>query len=161
MNSQASRHPTVTVNVGPWSEEIDEQIAPLIHEIWTAGIETLMSCQHDGFGMIWIEFPHVEELIKFLDLVAEFSPERECMYNRINQYWRSSDLDLDWIFDLHLADAAFPDREDPSVSVGSHETRGSAFYFTVSLRFPPLDLPNILERLRQFNHARHSPPSGG
>lgn len=50
-----TKHRQVTVRVGPWCEEIDEQIAPLIREMWIAGIETSMSCQ-DGWGKVWLQF---------------------------------------------------------------------------------------------------------
>lgn len=36
-----------------------EGIAPLVREMWIAGIETHMSCQEDGGDKVWIAFPDI------------------------------------------------------------------------------------------------------
>jgi len=78
------KHRAVIVEVGVWREEIDEALAPLVREIWLAGIETMMSCQEVEPGIAWIEFPAVEELLRCLNLVTRFEPGVNTFYHRIH-----------------------------------------------------------------------------
>ncbi|MFO1045241.1 MAG: hypothetical protein U0941_25980 [Planctomycetaceae bacterium] len=48
-----------------------------------ASIETMMSCQEVSPGIAWIEFPEVEELLRFLNIVTRYEPEADTLYNRI------------------------------------------------------------------------------
>jgi hypothetical protein len=49
--------------------EIDENIAPLIKELWTTGIKTLNSCENNvPANYIWIEFMTFDDLKQFLDV---------------------------------------------------------------------------------------------
>ena len=68
-------HPTKRVHVGPWAADIDVLIAPLIRDIWKAGIETRQCCQsYAWLGVkgrrIWVQFPGSVELAKFLNAVT-------------------------------------------------------------------------------------------
>lgn len=64
-------HPTVNL-LGPGEEgmvSIDEMIAPLIKEMWSAGIRTIESCQDvgrnkDGDHCAGVWFPDVDEVRK-------------------------------------------------------------------------------------------------
>lgn len=47
---QGRHHRAIRVCVGEMDELIDEEIAPLIRELWLAGIETHMSCQEAPEG---------------------------------------------------------------------------------------------------------------
>lgn len=76
-------HETVLVREGDMEAEIDVKIAPLVREVWKAGIETNMSCQEDGFGLVWLEFPGEKELLSFLAIVVNrYEEGRDSVYNR-------------------------------------------------------------------------------
>jgi len=47
-------HKQVRIRHGEMEADVDEEIAPLILELWRAGVETISSCQNYlGFG-VWI-----------------------------------------------------------------------------------------------------------
>ena len=78
------KHKTVHVKVGLFEAEIDEEIAPLIEEIWKAGMGTTNSCQENQPDVAWIEFYSSIDAAEFLDVVAgEYSDEFDSLYNRI------------------------------------------------------------------------------
>jgi hypothetical protein len=90
---------------------VDADIASMIQKMWKLGIETCGSCQEhcsfnckhkykyvkdeDGikclnkiktkncYSDIWIVFPSSEDLEKFLNVVAEYSPEKNSVYELI------------------------------------------------------------------------------
>src|SRR6266568_2282062 len=78
------RHRAVMVHVGKMREEIDEKLVPLIREIWKADIQTMMSCQETEPGIAWIEFDSVDDLRKWLNIVAEYEEGVDTLYNRVN-----------------------------------------------------------------------------
>jgi hypothetical protein len=145
-NRDSRPHPTVIVEVGPWREEIDEALAPLIRETWRAGIETMMCCQEVDPGIAWIEFESVEELYRFLNLVAHYEPGVDTLYNRIYDERVGPASAAAWQYQLNLMDI-FEDQEEQTVY-------GLAcFTATVGLCFPVTDIPVLLERLEALNNA--------
>jgi hypothetical protein len=145
-------YPATLVEVGSRSEEIDKVIAPLIREMWIADIDTIMSCQDDGSDRIWVEFEDVDDLVEFLNAIAEFEPGRDTLYNRMKPYFRTTDPELDWIYELHPNDMAFTDDGPSDADVVQPRHEGTPyFFFTVSVRFPPSDLPVVLSRMQRFN----------
>ena len=72
----------VVVAVGHREAEIDEALAPLMQEIWRAGIATTMSCQKAIPGFSWIEFESTTDLARFMDIVVAFDPDADTMYDR-------------------------------------------------------------------------------
>lgn len=77
---ESRRHATLVVKVGDQKEEIDEMIAPLIRELWIAGISTAMSCQEEYRETAWIEFHFIDELERFLNIVAEYDAGGHSLY---------------------------------------------------------------------------------
>jgi hypothetical protein len=151
------KHPAVNLEVGSWSAEIDLEIAPLIEQIWIAGIETYMSCQEDGWGKVWIAFHELEDLVRFLNAVAEYQSGPDTLYNRMNPNLRCEDPDLEWIYDMHPDDLAFLEGDPCGEESTEPRYEGSPdFFFTFSVRFPPSDLPTVLERMQRFNSAANS-----
>jgi len=139
-------HPAVIVEVGPWREEIDEALVPLIREIWKAGIETFMSCQEMDPGIAWIEFPSVEELFRFLNMVTRYEPGVDTLYNRIN-HQRTGPMSAPvWEYQLNLMDI-FEGQEEQVID-GLVCFEGMA-----SVYFPTTDIPVLLQRLQAFNNA--------
>lgn len=60
-----TRHRQVRVTRGDWVADVDELLAPLIRGLWSAGIETVMSCQDfvDGGrpGFAVVGFARIED----------------------------------------------------------------------------------------------------
>lgn len=61
----AKRHKMVVVKYNDEEAYVDEGIAPLIEELWKAGIHTVMSCDENRPGWMWIEFRSSEYAEKF------------------------------------------------------------------------------------------------
>jgi len=148
------KHAAVLVQVGSWKAEIDMAIAPLIREMWIAGIETSMSCQEDADGKVWIEFPDLHDLVKFLNITAQYEAGAVTLYNRMNYLLPLSDPSLAWDYGLFPADASlvWPDANDSDGPFGYEEPPD--FYFTFYVRFPVTDLFIVCERL--LDHNRRS-----
>jgi transcriptional regulator with XRE-family HTH domain len=77
-------HEQVRIKVGDREAEVDIGIAPLIRELWIAGIYTFMSCQQTFLGRIWIEFPDLRDCQNFLNIVAQYKVDKDSLYWRIN-----------------------------------------------------------------------------
>ena len=137
MNEFTSIHKTVVVEVGDYREEIDEGIAPLITAIWQAGIDTSMSCQGTASGMAWIEFHSVDELASFLNIVADYEPGVDTLYNRINYQWTGEMSASPWEYQLNPMDINELESYEGATDI----------MFTVGVRFPTSDIPVILTRL--------------
>ena len=63
--------------------DVDDGIAPLIKEMWRAGIRTSMSCQEGRFGFVWLHFNDPNEAARFLNIVAEYDPDPNSLYKRM------------------------------------------------------------------------------
>lgn len=140
------KHRTVIVEIGAWREEIDEALAPLIREIWTTGIETMMCCQEVEPGIAWIEFPSVEELFRFLNLVTRYEAGIDTLYNRIN-HQRTGPMSAPvWEYRLDLMDIFEGQEEQVIDGLACFEGMASVF-------FPTTDIPVLLQRLQAVNAA--------
>lgn len=141
------RHETITLNVGNQCEEIDIEIAPLIREIWVASIETMMSCQEVSPGIAWIEFPEVEELLRFLNIVTRYEPEADTLYNRICHQVVGPTSRPHWecnVWDMFQGQEE--QQRDGEVN----------FFATVGVYFPTAEITLLIERLRVFNSVKGS-----
>ena len=137
-------HSAVIVAVGPWREEIDEDLAPLIREIWKAGIETLMSCQETEPGIAWIEFDSIPELLRFLDLITTYEPGVDTLYNRIHHQLTGPMSAPTWEYQLNLMDM-FEGQEEQLID------QRACFDATVGVYFPQTDIPRLVDCLESFN----------
>ncbi len=129
--------------------EIDAGLAPLIEEIWKAGISTYMSCQEVSEGIAWIEFDTVQDLLKFLNIATVFEPENNSIYNRA-QYLNTDGIILPiWEFRLNLLDIEelTPNRQPGDIV---------SFHASVGAYFPHADIPALLENLEEFNSLREA-----
>lgn len=137
-------HPTVLVEVGDKSERIDVELAPLIREMWRAGINTVMSCQNCFEGCAWIEFDSAEELTRFFGMIVYYEPHENSLYRRITRTQRDLDAELSWEFELHVHDM-FEDQPEQI-------EYGIACYFaSVGAYFPRSDIQELHRRLSVFN----------
>jgi hypothetical protein len=136
------------VRVGSQEANVDEGIAPLIREMWIAGIRTSLSCQQNTLGRIWIDFPDVFELIRFLNIIARYGD---------GLYWRmkagrcdDTKPPPDWEYTVTLDDDALVEDIVNDCIEESYQPPAD-FAVAISVRFPPQDLPTVLERLVEFN----------
>lgn len=156
-SQMGNKHKMVRVQVGSFEDDIDEEIAPLIEEIWKADIRTINSCQENRPGIVWIEFPTVYGAADFLNIAAgPFSHELDGLYNRISLAWERDPGPVEgaWKYDLHPFDMAVGVCDVDDGSVEEKPTGPPEFVFGVSIRFPRSDLPILLKRLRAFNEGR-------
>ena len=137
-------HPAVFVEFGELREEIDVKIAPLILEIWKAGIQTMMSCQETDPETAWIEFDSPEDLLRFLNLVTEHEVGVDVLYNRVNPQLRGDQSLPSWEFLVNFLDLC-EDTEDQK-DLGMVD-----FEMTIGAYFPHADIPVLLARLQTFN----------
>jgi hypothetical protein len=153
-------HHMVRVRVGEWEADIDEEIAPLIEEIWKADIDTANSCQENKPGIVWIEFLSADDAASFLNIVAEYEEEIDSLYNRIRHGWDSISGRLSapfWEYTIHPQDFALQQEVDEEDCVDEWHEGIADFFFSVSIRFPRSDVPTLLERLRRYNGATREP----
>jgi hypothetical protein len=75
-------HAKVLVRVGAVQQEIDEAVAPLVEELWQAGIDTWRTCQEDEPGLALIDFPGEDNLLRFLAVVARYDADPDSVYQR-------------------------------------------------------------------------------
>ncbi len=144
-----TRHPQARIEHAGKSADVDEQIAPLVLELWRANLLTIASCQDLG-GRVSIEFEDGRTAETFLNLVAgERSSDVDSIYNRIIveeepddwEYFRRHRI---WEYEagrpIDYAEAGPPDFE----------------FWGVAVRFPHGDLDEVLRRVRHFNAAQKS-----
>ena len=150
-------HETVTLTYGDKSVEIDTGIAPLIYEIWKAGLHTDNSCEEKKPGIIWISFISARYCELFLNIVATYESGVECLYNRIRWGWRypyGVVCDDFWDYDVSPRDYAVEQvlLDDDSIEESFSEPNN--FRFSLSVRFPKTDYPIILERMIAHNNKK-------
>jgi len=146
-------HETVYVKYGAMEADIDVEIAPLILEIWRAGLVTLNSCKENRPGWVWIQFLIAEHAATFLDIVAVYEEGIECLYNRIRHEWDHDVGPPDglWKYDALVQDLSVLQEEVEDGVIEEASAGPSDFIFNMSIRFPKADLPIIEERLRLHN----------
>ena len=142
-------HPAVVVEFGELREEIDVKIAPLILEIWKAGIQTMMSCQETNPGFAWIEFDSPEDLLRFLNLVTEHEVGIDVLYNRVNPQLRGDQSLPSWEFLVNFLDLCEDTEEQADFGIVDFE-------MTIGAYFPHADIPILLARLQSFNRLAAS-----
>jgi hypothetical protein len=133
---------------------IDEELAPLIRALWQQGLRTCNSCQENQPGVAWIEFPTAEDAAAFLDLVAEYEPGLDTLYNRITHRWDPTKGSLSapfWEYSVWPEDAALQQDITEGDEVEERHAGRPEFSFAVSVRFPRSDLPAILRRFPAYD----------
>src|SRR5690348_12426820 len=79
----------VTIQVGCRVAEVDERIADLLQDIWTANIDACQASIDDSDGTVTIYFPEIDDMQLFLNSLHH--------YNRSNGTMDQPDID-DWVF---------------------------------------------------------------
>ena len=139
-------HKMIPVSAGGQSADIDEPIAPLVEEVWKAGVRTLHSCQDNPTGYVWIETESAADATRFVDIALSGDTgdaaqkglrERALRQGPIGFWPLSRGL---WLFKVSI---------DNQGGEGPVHTK-----FLVSIRFPRRDLPLVLENFRRHNGVR-------
>lgn len=146
-------HKTVWVKEGGTGAFIDEGIAPLVRELWKAGIHTDNSCQENQPGMVWLGFTTGDDAKKFLDIVADNKEERpDGIYARAIRRWDSDRVTKKrWCWSVNLGDWSVSQvlNEDDEIEESFEGPTDS--YFSISVRFPRGDCEELLARLVRHN----------
>ena len=149
------KHKQRLVRYGDIEAKIDVEIAPLIEEIWKAGLYTCNSCQgNPDKNWIWIEFFNSYDAAKFLNIVAKYEEDTNLLYNRITHGWDDMEKDITgfWKYNLFPKDLGLIEKSDEDDSIEESHEGKCEFIFNVSIRFPNSDLSTVLKRLRINNN---------
>lgn len=152
-------HDTVTVrHPDGYEVPLDVEIAPLVAEMWRAGVRTQQSCQEGHSGYTWLVFDDLRDLAYFLSIVGVYEPDKDSVWNRMTEHDSSAPTPGPefepgrWRYGLlpyvELTDDEWPFDEEPFVPTGFGRT---GWNFVPSVEFPLSDLPALLWRLQVFN----------
>ena len=145
------RHPQVVVTLGARTALVDAGLAPLIEQLWRAGIDTRQCCEaHSATGKVWISFPTATDAELFLNAVVSTDQTgwARAQTWSFGQYEAAaqplqgdelSDHPAGWEFHAWV--------EDGALGTGD----AAEFWIGVAVLFPRHDLDHVLERVRLWN----------
>lgn len=142
-----TEHQQTELRVGPRHALVDAGIAPLIEQLWLAGIGTDLSCEENKPGIAWIDFTSPRDARRFLNIVARYDRDEDSLYDRAMR--GEGHPSPAWTYDLHLWDYSLVEDDEDETHLGR-----PAFHFSVSVRFPRSDMPVLLARLIRHNSRR-------
>jgi hypothetical protein len=70
--ARATLHPQATVQVGEFTAQVDEELVPLITQLWRRGLWTEESCQ-DKDGYVFLAFLSLDEARRFCRAVLDWA----------------------------------------------------------------------------------------
>jgi len=165
-------HPATIISHGELEAEIDIELAPLILEIWRAGITTIHSCQDVGENVssLVADLPHLAEMVRretgrasigfrepqallaVLDALARAGP-RDQFYERM-VHWATPDA---WQLVIAVQDQGLQPGTSPSPAL---ETESRLTAVSYQLRFPRTDVGEMVVRTQRYNRSAgvHRPP---
>lgn len=156
-------HPQVPIRVGDWEAEIDEELAPLITELWRAGWETSRSCQeHIETGYVWVEFRNPLHVEDFVRAVAPYDCGRGSLWSRATM-WGFGNLGAEPIphGDDHDTTDAWIYHTSWGLWAPEEVDEASAeLELSVNVLFPRSDLAIVTERMRGFNQQASESEKG-
>ena len=150
-----SHHQQVTVTVGEQSAEVDARLAPLIEELWKAGMQTWQSCErHVATKKVWINFVTAADAEAFLDVVV--GGEGSTKWSRA-EYWYFGEYEpIATPMPAAVAEPHHPEgwefhatAQDLRLGTG----KPPAFCISIAVLFPRKDLKRVIERLQAWNAA--------
>ncbi|MFN2555269.1 MAG: hypothetical protein ABR592_00075 [Nitriliruptorales bacterium] len=152
-------HATVLVHhPDGYDVPLDVEIAPLVAEVWRAGVRTRQSCQEGYDGYAWLVFEDFTDLALFLSIVSVYESDQDSVWNRMTDHeaaapspgpevepgrWRYGLLPS-----VELTEDEWPPGGGPLIPTGFGRTE---WRFVPSVEFPVSDLPALLWRLQVFN----------
>jgi hypothetical protein len=143
-------HKQVRVRFGERSALVDVELAPLIEALWKRGIGTILSCQENRPGWVWIAFETVADAEAFLNLVTQYEEDCDSLYNRIRHGWDRNNRPVEgfWEYNVHPSDLSVEQWENSDGCLDEKPTGPVEFCFSLSVRFPVSDLQTVLNRVR-------------
>lgn len=163
-------HKQVHIEHRGWEADVDEELVPLILEIWKHDIPTLMSCQENRPGIIWLCFPTVIDGERFLNLLVKYPDESELhiknerlyvgdipfwetLYSRVMQ---SDGTEDDWEYNVHPYDCGVEETINDKNEVKYSVTGPTDIVFSFSVRFPQTDMPELLRVLKELRRKKYN-----
>jgi hypothetical protein len=148
-------HEQVHIKYGDFDADVDVGIAPLILEIWKAGIPTMMSCEENRPGWTWIAFVTAEYAAQFLNAVARYDENVDSLYNRILHSWDppTGTVEGFWEYVTMPFNMAVIFEETEEGALAETCTGSANCLFDVSIRFPRSDLPMLVNNLADYNRT--------
>ena len=163
--TQVRTHPAVVVSHGALAAEVDLELAPLIEEIWRAGIVTIHSCQDVGENVADLadRLPHLAEVVRretgrasiglpdgpallsLLDALANAGP-RDAFYERM-VHWATPGA---WQLVIAVRD---PGLEAAGDTETGDTPRSQLVPASFQVRFPRADVEEMTERMRRHNRG--------
>lgn len=164
-------HKTTRITVGDKSADIDVEIAPLVKEIWKAGItDTYGSCQEGSRGRVHIQFLGCEALCAFLNIVGNHTVANRGMCERMvhpyydpdcflpRKWWYRVTVD-DWEVEA-VTPETDPDAPKPQEGYITVRYNGIPDFVVISnVYFPKSDLPAVLKHLQEHNRKKKLTPA--
>jgi hypothetical protein len=157
-STRKRKHKTVHIRHGDLEADVDRQIAPLILEMWRAGIETYQSCQAAPRGWIWVQFDSQVALERFLNIVGIYEPDKKSLHERARYgYDRiTSKRRGQWEY-VAVVDDLSVEEDDSGDGATEEIYHGYPDYMLlIGMHFPRRDLPTVLRRLVEHNRKNHT-----
>jgi hypothetical protein len=151
--------------------DVDEKLAPLILELWRAGIDTMRSCQrHSATRKVWITFAEAVGAETFLNIVSGSNRDgrRQKWARRESWYFGQYDPDsgpltpdawsplnpAGWEFHASVDDDSLSDDGDRWVA------DDPAFRIEIAVLFPARDLEAVTKAVRAWNRRQRRSNNG-
>lgn len=154
-------HPQIRIEHGDFAAEVDEEIAPLLLDLWRLDLWTVLSCQDNDGGKVWIAFSDALAAERFVTIAAgdpKDEPEIESLYNRVVGAWQPEIDDEEsfwkervWRYDVNVDDfnVEFDFEAEVERRLGPPN-----IVLGISVRFPRGDLDEVAARVRAAVDAR-------
>ncbi len=154
-------HPQVRIAHGERAADVDKALAPLILELWRAGLDTVMSCQRHMTGRVWIQFDSADAAETFLNIVAPYDPGLNSLYDRAGSWYFGSMHEVSGplsLLALEQLRGLTPDEREAVWQyhatvrdLAPDDAAERCFAIYVSVLFPRSDLKTVLRRMRTHN----------
>lgn len=143
-------HRQVHIALGELSAEVDERLAPLILELWRAGIKTALSCQQHLTSKAWIAFTTADDAKRFLDIICSGDVRHRAWARRESWYFGAWDKTATSLPEPHTG---HPAGWEFHVSPFDDDRTGDrpSFRLVINVLLPRRDVKIVLQRLREFN----------
>jgi hypothetical protein len=136
-----------------------------VAEAARVGFRTVTSCQRGSDGRAYLEFDSVTDAVAFMEIaIAEFSADLESVWNRA---MRDDEPEVEWdTFRHHRMWSYDASPHDYSVIFKDPEAGDKTLVreglpdidFSITVRFPPGDIPYLVDRIRDRSPADASQP---
>jgi hypothetical protein len=147
------KHKTIRIVYGDQEADVDKQIAPLVKEMWKAGIETYQSCQDSPPGWVWIQFMSSHELERFLSIIGDYEAALGSLHDRMrHSYDRLAGPQVgQWRYVVVADDLAIDEVDTEAGDVQEICVGPPNFMLLIAVHFPHTDLAEVRRRMKRFN----------